>query len=289
MEILVNGLILGGLYALLAQGFVLTFLTTRTLNFAIGEFVAIGGFVSLALVSWSWLPDVGKLAIAVVITGILGALCYRFFVEPYSNQGTHDVRWLLSTVGLSFIIANLLTNGEGSSPQRSDVAHVAGVADIAGVGVSRQTLLIAVLAALVTVGLVLMAKLTPLGLLMRAVSEDPDTAALMGVSPRRVGMLAYTMAMGLAGLAGVLWAGEVSLSPAIGTPLLVAAIAVAVIGGLTSFWGPLLGGAIYGVVTQFASFEFGGVWGQIAGLLVVIVVLVVRPEGLIGKRMEVKL
>lgn len=288
MEILVNGLILGGLYALLAQGFVLTFLTTRTLNFAIGEFVAIGGFVALALASWSWLPDVGKLALAVVVTGVLGAICYRLVVEPFSKQGPQDVGWLLSTVGLSFIIQNLLTNSEGAAPQRLDVTHVSGVGEFAGVGFSWQALLIAVLAVLVTFGLVVMTKRTALGLLMRAVSEDSETAALMGVSPRRVGMLAYAIAMGLAGLAGVLWAGEVSLAPDIGAPLLVAAIAVAVIGGLSSFWGPLLGGAIYGVTTQFASYEFGGVWGQIAGLLIVIVVLVVRPEGLIGKRMEVK-
>lgn len=289
MDSLVLGLVLGGLYALLAQSFVLTFITTKTLNFAVGEFVALGAFVVIAVVGWSWLPDVGKLAVGVLVAAVVGAAAYRFLVLPFMTEGEHDVRWLLSTVALSFVLLNLITNVEGPSPQRSETARLSGSVDVLGAGVSKQQLLIAVLAVVVTVLLVVASKKTPAGLVMRAVSQDPETTSLMGVSPRLVGMVTYAVAMGIAALTGTLYAATVGASPVIGAPLLVASIAVAVVGGLSSLWGPLLGGALYGVLSEFASYEFGAIWGETAGLLLVIAVLVWRPQGLLGRRTEVKL
>jgi branched-subunit amino acid ABC-type transport system permease component len=289
MDALVLGLVLGGLYALLAQSFVLTFITTKTLNFAVGEFVALGAFVVLAVAGWSWMPDVAKLAVGVLVAGLVGALAYRWLVLPFMTEGEHDVRWLLSTVALSFVMLNLITNVQGPSPQRSETARLAGSVDVLGAGVSRQQLLIAVLAVVVTVLLVVASKRTPAGLVMRAVSQDPETTSLMGVSPRLVGMVTYAVAMGIAALTGTLYAATVGASPVMGAPLLVASIAVAVVGGLSSLWGPLLGGALYGVLSEFASYEFGAIWGETAGLLLVIAVLVWRPQGLLGRRMEVKL
>jgi branched-subunit amino acid ABC-type transport system permease component len=289
MDAVVLGLVLGGLYALLAQSFVLTFITTKTLNFAVGEFVALGAFLVLAVAGWSWLPDVGKLALGVVVAGLAGALAYRFLVLPFMTEGEHDVRWLLSTVALSFVMLNLITNVEGPSPQRSETARLSGSVDVLGAGVSKQQLLIAVLAVVVTVLLVVASRKTPAGLVMRAVSQDPETTSLMGVSPRLVGMVTYAVAMGIAALTGTLYAATVGASPVMGAPLLVASIAVAVVGGLSSLWGPLLGGALYGVLSEVASYEFGAIWGETAGLLLVIAVLVWRPQGLLGRRMEVKL
>lgn len=289
MDAVVLGLVLGGLYALLAQSFVLTFITTKTLNFAVGEFVALGAFAVLAVAGWPWLPDVGKLALGVVVAALAGALGYRFLVLPFMTEGEHDVRWLLSTVALSFVMLNLITNVEGPSPQRSETARLSGSVDVLGAGVSKQQLLIAVLAVVVTVLLVVASRKTPAGLVMRAVSQDPETTSLMGVSPRLVGMVTYAVAMGIAALTGALYAATVGASPVMGAPLLVASIAVAVVGGLSSLWGPLLGGALYGVLSEVASYEFGAIWGETAGLLLVIAVLVWRPQGLLGRRMEVKL
>lgn len=289
MEPVVIGLVLGGLYALLAQGFVLTFIATRTLNFALGEFIALGALVGVAASSWDWLPSPGRVAVASLAAAVTGALVYRLFVLPFTTQGEHDVRWLLSTVAISFVLLNLMTNVEGPSPQRSELARVDGTSTILGAGVSRQQLLIALLAVAVTVLLVLVTRRTGAGLMMRAVSQDPETASLMGVSPRVVGAGTYLVAMGLAGLAGVLYSAVVGASPVMGQPLLVASIAVAIVGGLGSLWGPLVGGALYGVLSQVASYEWGAIWGETTGLLLVIAVLVIRPEGLLGRRAEVKL
>lgn len=289
MEPVIIGLVLGGMYALLAQSFVLTFITTRTLNFALGEFVALGAFATIAVASWGWLPTIGKVMVGVLAAAAVGALVHRFLILPFTTQGEHDVRWLLSSVAVSFVLLDLITNVEGPSPQRSDTARVGGTVDLFGTGVSKQQLLLAVLAVAISLLLILVTKRTPMGLVMRAVSQDPETASLMGVSPRRVGMGAYAAAMGLTGLAGVLYAATVGASPVMGEPLLVASIAVAIVGGLGSLWGPLVGGALYGVLSQFASYQWGTIWGETAGLLLVIAVLVWKPEGLLGRRTEVKL
>lgn len=289
MEPVVIGLVLGGLYALLAQSFVLTFITTRTLNFAVGEFVAIGAFAALAVTSWSWLPDIGRVVVAFLTAALIGGLVYRFLVLPFTTQGEHDVRWLLSTVAFSFVGLNLMANVEGPAPQRSETARVSGSVDIFGAGVSKQQLLLALVSIAISLLLIVVTKKTSVGLTMRAVSQDPETTSLMGVSPRVVGAGAWAAAMGLAGLAGVLYAAVVGASPVMGEPLLVASIAVAIVGGLGSLWGPLLGGALYGVLSQVASYQWGTVWGETAGLLLVIAVLVWKPEGLLGRRMEVKL
>lgn len=288
MDAVVNGLVLGGLYALVGQGLVLTFVTTRTINFATGEVLAVGAFLALAVGSWGWLPTPAQLAVAVLAAGAGGAVVYRLLIVPFS-RGEHDSRWLLSTVGLSYLLLNLLTNAQGASPQRLSLISISGAQDLLGVTVDRQRLLICVIALIVTLSLVAAARWTPGGLLMRAVAEDAETVSLMGVSPRLVGSVAFALASAIAALAGVLWGAEVGVTPGLGFNVLVSAFAVAVIGGLTSFWGPLVGGALYGVVVQVGSYEVGALWGHIIGLGLVIAVLVVRPEGLLGRRMEAKL
>lgn len=288
MDAVVSGLVLGGLYALVAQSFILTYVTTKTLNFASGEFMAAAAFVALGVASWSWLPTPGKVAFAVLAMGVVGAVTHRLFIVPFSH-GEHDVRWLLSTVGLSYVLLNLMTNAEGANPQRLGFARAAGSQEILGVSVNRQAMVITLVAVVVTLALVAGTRWTSGGLLMRAVAGDAEAASLMGVSPRLVGAATYALAAGIAALAGVLWAAEVGATPGLGVPVLVSAFAVAVIGGLTSWWGPLVGGALYGVLVQTTAFEIGALWGQIAGLMLVIAVLIVRPEGLLGRRVEAKL
>ena len=289
MDVVVSGIVSGGIYALIAQSFVLTFLTTRTLNFAVGEFIAVAAFLGLAVAGWGWLPVAGKVALAVIAVAVAGAVFYRLVIVPFSTGGVNDVRWLLGTVGVSFVLLNLLTNGEGANPQNLGFARIDAFPRILGARLSGQSLLLAGLAVVITVGLVLMTTRTPLGSYMRAVSSDARTASLMGVSPRVIGMLAYALAMAIAALAGVLWSAEVGATPGLGGQLLVGSFAVAIIGGLTSLWGPLVAGVIYGVVTQLVSYHVDALSGQVSGLLLVVAVLVFRPEGLMGRRVEAKL
>ncbi|WP_395161217.1 branched-chain amino acid ABC transporter permease [Ilumatobacter sp.] len=282
------GAVTGLTFSFVALGFVLTFITTKTLTFALGEFMAIAGFVALALLSVSWIPTFVVFGVAILVPALLGGVTYHVLVRPFAGGGGHDVRWLLTTVALSFVLLNLLTNSRGARVQALDMPSATGFATLVGVTFSRQLLLIAVLAVLVVAAAAVILAKTSIGVKMRAVSEDPEMASLAGISPRAVAIGTWIAAMAVAGLVGVLWSSYAGLSPRMGLALLIGAFAVAVIGGLTSVPGVLVGGLVYGITTYVTGYRFGAAWGDVAGLGLVVLVLVFRPQGLLGRHVEVK-
>jgi branched-chain amino acid transport system permease protein len=279
---LLSGLVLGGLYALVALGFVLTFMTTRTLNFALGEFISAAGFLVLGLSAMLSAPTAVIIAAGVITAGAAGAVVERWIVRPFA-QSEHDVRWLLTTVGLSLLMLNLLQNSQGAATRALNVATVGGYVTIGSVRVGRQGLMIALLALAVTFALVWATRRTTIGAIVRAVSEDRETVSLMGVNPTLVASGAYVLAMGIVALAGVLWGAQVGVSLELGSALLVAGFAAAIMGGLDSLVGPLVGGVLYGVTTQVTAFYAGTTMGSVAGLLLVVLILAVRPQGIFGR------
>ncbi|MAT06961.1 MAG: hypothetical protein CL424_18160 [Acidimicrobiaceae bacterium] len=287
-ESVMLGAVTGLMFSFVALGFVLTFITTKTLNFALGEFMAIAGFVALGLASVSWIPAVLVFAGAIAVPALLGGATYHVLVRPFAGGSGHDVRWLLTTVALSFVLLNLLINGQSAKVRVLDVPTADGFATLLGVTYSKQLLVIAGLAVVVVTAAHLVLEKTSVGVKMRAVSEDPEMASLAGISPRAVAIGTWIAAMAVAGLVGVLWSSYAGLSPRMGLALLIGAFAVAVIGGLTSVPGVLLGGLIYGITTYVTGYQFGAAWGDVAGLALVVVVLVLRPHGLLGRRVEVK-
>lgn len=287
-ESVLLGAVAGLTFSLVALGFVLTFITTKTLNFALGEFLAVAGFVALSLLSVSWMPMFLVFAVAIIIPAALGGATYRYLVRPFADGGGHDVRWLLTTVALSFILLNLLTNARGAQVKALGVPSAGGFATLFGVTFSRQLLLIAVLAVVIVLTVTIVLEKTTLGVKMRAVSEDAEMASLSGISPRAVAIGTWMAAMAVAGLVGLLWSSYAGLAPRMGLALLIGAFAVAVIGGLNSVPGVLVGGLVYGITTYTAGFQFGAAWGDLVGLALVVVVLVVRPQGIMGRHVEVK-
>ena len=281
MDSVLVGITLGGLYGLVALAFVLTFQTTRTLNFALGEFVTAGGFVFLAMVAFD-LPAWLALALSVVLIGLLGAGVERLVVRPF-NSGPHDIRWLLTTAGLSLIMLDLLRNSQGAGTSAVTGIGFQGFVSIAGFRVSAQMLALLVIAVLLTIALTWFTQRTKFGSVFRAVAEDRETASLMGINPSLVALGAYSMAMGIAALSGVMYSAEVGLSIGTGQSLLVAGFATAILGGLDSIPGALLGGLVYGVTTVVATEWLGTAVGAVIGLLVTVVVLAIRPQGLMGR------
>jgi branched-chain amino acid transport system permease protein len=279
---LASGLVLGGLYALVALGFVLTFMTTRTLNFALGEFISAAGFLVIGLSALFSVPTAVIVAAAVVTAGAAGAVVERWIVRPFAKS-EHDVRWLLTTVGLSLLMLNLLQNSQGAATRALGVANLGGFIAVGPIRVGRQALMIAVLALVVTGVLVWVARRTTIGAIVRAVAQDRETVSLMGVNPTVIASGSYVLAMSIAAMAGVLWSAQVGVSIGLGSSLLVAGFAAAIMGGLDSLIGPIIGGMLYGVTTQVTAFYAGTTMGSVAGLLLLVLILAVRPQGIFGR------
>lgn len=289
MDVLIQGLLLGGLYCLFALGQSLMFGVMRLTNTAQGDFIVLGAFAAiagLALVA----PVLGAaparlalVALALVPLSFgFGYVLQRFVLN--GTLGRDPLPSLVVTFGLSIVIQNALLELFSADPRSIESAglNTASVALPGSLAVGVLPLVILALAVGATGGLQWLFGHTVLGRSFRAVSDDREIAELMGLDASKVYGLATAIAFVLIALAGLLQAMRTTVSPADGPVLLLFAFEAVIIGGMGSFWGTLAGALLLGV-TQQIGFRLDPGWGIWLGHVVFLVVLVVRPQGLFPK------
>jgi branched-chain amino acid transport system permease protein len=282
VQLAVTGLALGSMYGLVALGYHITWATSRTMNFSQGHAVMAGAVVAyFAFVVVGW-PFPLALAATLVATGGFGVLIERVAVRPFFRAASPA--WLLSTIACGIIAENVAMLVFGKDARAFPSPLTQHPILLGGAGFYPQELLVPV------VGLVLMALVqlfyhrTPYGKQLKAVAWNPEAAGLMGINIPRAVMGAYGLSALLAGVAGVLLAPLLNVSPTMGTIIGLKAFAVAIIGGLTSAPGIVLAGLGYGLVESFVAGYVSTGAREIVGFALVIAVLVVRPWGLLGDR-----
>ncbi|MEN9903620.1 MAG: hypothetical protein RLZZ555_185 [Pseudomonadota bacterium] len=281
LELIVQGLLLGGLYALFAQGLSVMFGVMRLTNIAQGDFIVMAAFAAIVLAQ---LLGNQPLWVALALVPLGFALGYGLQRGLLNRTlGRDPLPSLVVTFGLSIVIQNALQEIFSADP-RSLLVEGLGTRslDLAGISIGLLPLLILVLALACTLGLQLLFNRTSLGRAFRAVSDDREIAELMGLDARKVYAMATGIAFGLIALAGLLQAMRTTVAPSDGPMLLLFAFEAVIIGGMGSFWGTLVGALVLGV-TQQVGFQVDPGWGLWFGHLVFLVVLVVRPQGLFPK------
>jgi len=289
VDILVQGLLLGGLYALFALGQSLMFGVMRLTNTAQGDFIVLGAFGAIAaLVALG--PLVPAPQLALVLAGLL--LLPAAYGAGYALQrgvlngtlGRDPLPSLVVTFGLSIVIQNALLELFSADPRSIETGglNTASVTLPGGITVGLLPLAIFVLAVAATAGLQWLFGSTALGRSFRAVSDDREIAELMGLDAKKVYGLATAIAFVLIAAAGMLQGMRTTVSPADGPVLLLFAFEAVIIGGMGSFWGTLAGALLLGV-TQQIGFRLDPGWGIWFGHLVFLAVLVLRPQGLFPK------
>jgi len=286
IDTVIQGVLLGGLYALFAMGQSLIFGVMRLTNTAHGDFIILAAFGAFSLSLAGGLPPVAAPWLA------LGLLLPIAFAAGYGLQrvllnhtlGRDPLPSLVVTFGLAIVIQNLLQEVYSADPRsiESGGLNTDSVALGAGLAVGTLPLLIFIVAVGMAVGMQLLFDRTPIGRAFRAVSDDKDAAELMGLDHRHVYALATGIAFLLVAVAGTLHGMKTTVSPADGPALLLYAFEAVIIGGMGSFYGTLAGGVILGV-TQAIGFRFDPGWGIWFGHMVFLVMLVVRPSGLFPK------
>lgn len=286
VEILVQGLLLGGLYALFALGQSLMFGVMRLTNTAQGDFIVLGAFGAIAALA-ALGPLVPAPQLALVVVGLL--LLPAAFGAGYALQrgvlngtlGRDPLPSLVVTFGLSIVIQNALLELFSADPRSIETGglNTASVTLPGGVTVGLLPIAIFVLAVAATAGLQWLFGSTALGRSFRAVSDDREIAELMGLDAKKVYGLATAIAFVLIAAAGMLQGMRTTVSPADGPVLLLFAFEAVIIGGMGSFWGTLAGALLLGV-TQQIGFRLDPGWGIWFGHLVFLAVLVLRPQGL---------
>jgi branched-chain amino acid transport system permease protein len=300
LQALFSGLALGSVYALVALGFNITHNTTKTLNFGQGEFLVAGAFVAVSGVlllsgkgvTGSLLPqDVtllrygGSMLITVAVLGVLGVLLYYTAVRPFI--GLPGLAWVMSTIGFGIIIQNTALAIWGPSPMVLPSPLGDGVLRIGGAGVLPQEVLVLCSSIVVMLVLDTVMRRTKIGKAVRAVAQSQNAATLMGINVSAVIVLAFVVSSSLAGLAGLLVAPITTVSVFMGVTLALKAFSAAIVGGLSNARGCMLGGFLLGIIEAMV-----GLWHaelrEISIFLLIIVVLVVKPEGLLGQRISEK-
>ena len=289
LQVLLQGLLLGGLYCLFALGQSLMFGVMRLTNTAQGDFIVLGAFAAIAGLSALGalgLPD----ALLPWLAGLLLlplAFGFGYALQRWVLNGTlgkDPLPSLVVTFGLAIVIQNLLLELFSADPRSIETAglNTRSLALPSGFAVGVLPLLILGLAVAATAALQWLFNRTQLGRAFRAVSDDKEIAELMGLDSNKVYALATAIAFVLIVAAGVLQGMRTTVSPSDGPLLLLFAFEAVIIGGMGSFWGTLLGAMLLGV-TQQIGFRIDPGWGIWVGHIVFLLVLVLRPQGLFPK------
>jgi branched-chain amino acid transport system permease protein len=283
-DILVTGLVNGGVYALLAVGFSLVFGVARIVNIAHTAFYMLAAycFYSLLIRGGVFVPLAAVVAVAAVTA--LSVVCYRVVIEPVRE---HESAVLIATIALALIFQETMLLSFGGNYLGIPSA-VEGVVTVAGVSIPLQRVLILLVAAAMLAATGLLLYRTRLGLAIRATANDLEVANLMGMNVERVAMLTVAISVALAAIAGVAVAPVFVVDPFMWLTPLVTVLAIVVLGGLGSLKGSLVGALVIGYVeaiTVFALPQGAFLKGAVA-LSIMVGVLLVRPEGLFGVAFE---
>jgi branched-chain amino acid transport system permease protein len=280
---LISGLALGSMYGLLALGFYVTYAVSSTVNFAQGSSMMLGAVFAYTLaVTFGW-PFVPAALLALALCALYGMLVELVAVRPFVRRGSSA--WLMATVALGIVADNAVLFTFGKEPRGFPMFQ--GSVQIAGIHVSWLQLAIPAVGIALAALLYLFTRKTQTGKAMLAVVQNPEAARLMGINVTLVVSLAYAASTLFAGAAGIMIAPLFNVHSDMGTLFGLKAFAVAILGGITSAWGVMLAGLIFGLTEALITALLGSAYTQILSFALVIVALAIMPNGLFG-RAEVK-
>lgn len=284
---LINGLALGSVYALLALGYTMVYGIINLINFAHGEIYMIGAFAGFFAATTLGLSLVPTLLVAMIIAALVGVIIEKIAYKPLRNSPR--ITLLITAIGVSLLLQNGMALIVGRDPKPFPDLISAGAINIGGIQISSKTLLMLGVSAVIVLLLQFIVYKTKVGKAMRAASYDIEAASLMGINVNNTISLTFAIGSALAGVAGVLVAiSYPSITPYIGTIPGLKAFVAAVLGGIGSIPGALLGGLLMGVIETLTKAYISTKLSDAIAFAVLIVILLIKPSGLLGKKSNEK-
>ena len=284
---IIQGILTGGLYALFACGLSLMFGVMKVVNLAHGDLAILGGYIALGVITVTHVPVLWSVVIVVPIMAVLGYVMQRTMIQASLDRSV--LTTLLVTFGLSVVIENGLlqfVNADSHSLGVGNSIITKSFSIGSQIQIAYLLVLIFAVAVVVLLGLQYFLSSSRYGRMIRAVADDREAAQLSGVDYRHVFGIAAAIAFGTVALAGIAYGMYSQFAPTTGTDtILLFAFAAVVIGGLGSLWGTLLGGVVLGVAQQIGA-QINISYEVLAGYIVLLAVLVFRPQGLTARKAE---
>ena len=287
IQTLISGLSLGSIYALIALGYTMVYGIAKMLNFAHGDIIMVGAYAVITAVFTMGLPPFIAILISIALCALLGIVIEFLAYRPLRQAQPLAV--LITAIGVSYLLQNLALLIYGSEQKAFPTIVALPTVRIGGVYIDGITLATLVVTAVIMVALSLFINKTRMGKAMRAVSEDKEAAELMGISVNRTITVTFAIGSALAGVAAIFYgAAYTYIRPTTGAMPGIKAFTAAVFGGIGSIPGAMLGGILLGVIEQLSKTYISTLWADAIVFGVLVVVLVVKPTGLLGKKISEK-
>ena len=284
---MISGLSLGSIYALIALGYTMVYGIAKMLNFAHGDIIMVGAYAVIVAVMQLSLPPVIAILISIIVCAVLGVVIERLAYKPLRQAQPLTV--LITAIGVSYLLQNVALLIFGSEQKAFPTILKLPAIKLGQVTIDGITLVTLGVTAIIMIALTLFINKTKLGKAMRAVSEDKEAAGLMGISTNRTITITFAIGSALAAVASIFYgATYVYIKPTTGAMPGIKAFTAAVFGGIGSIPGAMLGGVLLGLIEQFSKTYISTLWADAIVFGVLVLVLVVKPTGLLGKQMSEK-
>lgn len=280
IQLLINGLLLGGAYAIISISLTLIFGVVRVVNFAHGELLMVGLYATWLITSHTGLHPYATVIPVAILLFAIGALMQRFVIQPLLTAEPHIQ--IFATVGVSTALLNLALMVFGADVRTVDAKVGADAFQVGPISIVTGQLVTFVVAVIVAVGVYLLLQRTFVGRGFRALAQNRSAAALMGVNVNKAYVLVFGLGAALLGLAATLLAVQYPVFPTVGQYFVLTAFVVVVLGGLGSLPGAVVGSLFIGLIDSLAGYYVGSDLKEVVYFVIFLVILTLRPTGLFG-------
>ncbi len=279
----INGIVAGSYFALGAIGLTLVYGILRLTNFAHADLLALGAYVAYIFNVSIGMPFVIAMAISILLVAGFAIATELVMFRPMRRRKAGILQLILMTIGLGFMIRYTIQFFFGTEPRKLDV-NVTDTIDFIGLTIGRTQLVVVVVGFIVLAAVAIMLRYSSLGRQMRALADNFDLAETTGINTGMIVILTWALAGGLAALAGVLIGASINdFRPETFFPLLLSLFAAVTLGGIGNAFGALAGGLVIGITQEWSTIVIASEWKVAISFLVLIIVLIVRPQGIFGK------
>ena len=289
LQYCINGISIGSIYAIIALGYTMVYGIAKMLNFAHGDVIMVGAYICYCVTNYLGLPPIVGVLASMAVCTVLGIIIEGLAYKPL--RGTPSLAVLITAIGVSYFLQNAAQLIWSSSPKSftSVVSNIKPFHLFGSLTVTGEVLVTVVASVAIMLGLTWFTGKTRIGKSMRAVSEDRDAAQLMGINVNKTISITFAIGSALAAVAGVLMCSSIPvLMPTTGSMPGIRAFTAAVLGGIGSIPGAMLGGILLGIIETFAKAFLSTQFSDAIVFGVLIVILLVKPAGLLGKRVQEK-
>lgn len=284
IQLLVTGIVVGSIYGLVALGFVLIYRASDALNLANGEFVLIGAYISLTIMTAYNLPFILAVLITLVFSAILGLVVERIILRPLQNAPVISV--IMATIGLSSVLGGAVHMIWGTQPKSFPAIFPATPVEFSGIIIAPVYLYSFIIVMVLLIIFSLFFKFSKMGIAMRAVADDQEAALSMGINIKTVYAMTWAIAAVVAAVGGILLGNINGVSGSMAT-IGLTVLPVVILGGLDSILGAILGGFIIGIIQNLAGGYLdplvGGGLKEVVPFIIIVIILMIKPYGLFGK------